>query len=171
MNMAQIMSFEYMYVRRNNLSLSRLCVGHIKPTTTTKTISHCTHCEFTIFPSPFENIKCYLTYEALDLLAIFTNISRIQPCPSSYANSCTSMIFYNKLITIDSLFAHVKHHNVFKLMRLCICKYSYKYILYFKCETSSVHFVFSSPHFFYALKWYFQRTERQIKRASASPKE
>lgn len=77
MNMAQIMSFEYMYVRRNNLSLSRLCVGHIKPTTTTKTISHCTHCEFTIFPSPFENIKCYLTYEALDLLAIFTNISRI----------------------------------------------------------------------------------------------
>lgn len=35
MNMAQIMSFEYMYVRRNNLSLSRLCVGHIKPTTTT----------------------------------------------------------------------------------------------------------------------------------------
>lgn len=81
MNMAQIMSFEYMYVRRNNLSLSRLCVGHIKPTTattpTTKTIFHCTHCEFTIFPSPFENIKCYLTYEALDLLAIFTNISRI----------------------------------------------------------------------------------------------
>lgn len=80
MNMAQIMSFEYMYVRRNNLSLSRLCVGHIKPTTTTpttKTISRCTRCEFTIFPSPFKNIKCYLTYEAFDLLAIFTDISRI----------------------------------------------------------------------------------------------